>query len=1034
MRFEPRSLDDYYAFGCHKTLTLNSSTHNIKIQYRVPANPPGKIKDARVIAIKVQDYKTSLSEIENSTVSTTWVDKVSLVHNFDDGDYLVIASADVTGDSTDDSVIVRLTLDGTQLGGEFSREPTIANEYYTFITHKLISPGSGSHTLKIQYKSKNGATVHIRNARITILKLEPYRYRYVESDTSSSHSYSWYKDKIAYTLPQNLAGEYLIMASALINHNDVNNGVKARLNIDGSTVSEMVYYPKDTSDWVSYFAIKKINFNSSKHTIKLQYAIHGASGKASIKNARLMILRLSPLFSGVGIVANSSQVSYSGDLYEINATVRFKSNVSANYRILIYNFNRSEWEFSNCDNGTVVANNWVYFKCSKNSNLRDYISKDNRIRIAFGTISASSGNYTFENGEIDSEWQMGGNADWYADNTEAHSGSWSMRAGAITDSQYSSISRMVQGPANITFWWKVSSEINYDLLRFYVDGVEKDRISGSIGWQKKEYTLSPGTHIIEWRYTKDHSTSSGSDTGWVDDISIDEQNIAIEQTQPLKTEIDFIQFNVISREGNYYFRKKFRVDNLDDILSARIRVYSDDRAEIYLNGNLIDNDTTEHNATYWNREIAVDPGLLNSGDNIIAVKLFNNDDESAKFDLEFGIEEKRKKFIVVMTDGIPTHHCGDCGGYPGCPGVCDDTSGTWVSDCYGTIKDCTGNNCSIAINDSICSSCNAHNELNATVYSIGIGPVTIGCPNANTTLREIAKCGKGGYCGSADPKEVENCYLNFAENIVNVTLIEQVFNISGNLSMDNIIYPDSYIRIYTTLAPYLLYGETLLTYESGRFGNNITNGSFFIPLNARPVNVRITSYSGPYWTDKLFIKNKTTGIWIDVYDLSDYGSKYELLGDPYIVNIPAEDVETGWNYINISTGKSPSEPTGGSPDDRAICSVAMKTMIGYGEPAFTSEGCNWTVEFYDNTFATIPVPTDYTGGMLCNYTNSSIYYDNSSAVQDAAFRLFSQLDIMPRDGRLDMKLNPDSVVADARVVGGVRSLWGPVRIKLIVWK
>lgn len=158
------------------------------------------------------------------------------------------------------------------------------------------------------------------------------------------------------------------------------------------------------------------------------------------------------------------------------------------------------------------------------------------------------------------------------------------------------------------------------------------------------------------------------------------------------------------------------------------------------------------------------------------------------------------------------------------------------------------------------------------------------------------------------------------------------------------------------------------------------------------------------------------------------------MGDPYIVNIPVGEVGEGYNYITISTGKSPTEYTGGSEDDRAICSVAIKTTVGYGEPALTSEGCNWTVEFYDNSTAIIPVPSDYSGGMKCNYTNSSIYYDNESAVQDAAFRLFSQLDVMPRDGRLEIKLNPDSVISDAKVVGGVRSLWGPVRIKLIVWK
>ena len=42
----------------------------------------------------------------------------------------------------------------------------------------------------------------------------------------------------------------------------------------------------------------------------------------------------------------------------------------------------------------------------------------------------------------------------------------------------------------------------------------QDQISGSVDWHQKSCTISPsGIHWLKWRYTKDTSSSSGSDCG-----------------------------------------------------------------------------------------------------------------------------------------------------------------------------------------------------------------------------------------------------------------------------------------------------------------------------------------------------------------------------------------------------------------------------------------------------------------------------------------------------------------------------------------
>jgi len=68
----------------------------------------------------------------------------------------------------------------------------------------------------------------------------------------------------------------------------------------------------------------------------------------------------------------------------------------------------------------------------------------------------------------------------------------------------------------VTFWYSVSSETNYDYLRFFIDNVELDKWSGTVGWTQASYPVSDGTHTFKWSYTKDYSVSNGSDAGWVD--------------------------------------------------------------------------------------------------------------------------------------------------------------------------------------------------------------------------------------------------------------------------------------------------------------------------------------------------------------------------------------------------------------------------------------------------------------------------------------------------------------------------------------
>ena len=128
---------------------------------------------------------------------------------------------------------------------------------------------------------------------------------------------------------------------------------------------------------------------------------------------------------------------------------------------------------------------------------------------------------TFEGGSLPSGWTTpSGATPWEITTSSVHSGTYALKAGAIADNGRSAVQvTFTSGEGNLTFWRRVSSEGNYDWLRVFVDGVQQGQWSGEQAWAQITIALTAGTHLLEWRYTKDGSSASGSDTAWIDDVS-----------------------------------------------------------------------------------------------------------------------------------------------------------------------------------------------------------------------------------------------------------------------------------------------------------------------------------------------------------------------------------------------------------------------------------------------------------------------------------------------------------------------------------
>jgi len=109
---------------------------------------------------------------------------------------------------------------------------------------------------------------------------------------------------------------------------------------------------------------------------------------------------------------------------------------------------------------------------------------------------------------------------WFAQGRETHDEAAAAQSGSVGHNQQSVLQTTVVGPGTLTFWWKVSSELGYDFLRFYIDTfyTPKASISGETEWQQMTFAIGPDTHTLRWAYAKDGSVSSGRDAGWVDEV------------------------------------------------------------------------------------------------------------------------------------------------------------------------------------------------------------------------------------------------------------------------------------------------------------------------------------------------------------------------------------------------------------------------------------------------------------------------------------------------------------------------------------
>ncbi len=127
---------------------------------------------------------------------------------------------------------------------------------------------------------------------------------------------------------------------------------------------------------------------------------------------------------------------------------------------------------------------------------------------------------SFEN-ELTEDWVSTSGISWTRTSDQAYDGNFSLKSSPIGNDATSDIQITIESQqAMISFYYRVSSEEDYDFLNFYINGNLQAAWSGEIDWTYAEFPVPAGENNYRWVYEKDGYVQEGSDCAWIDFVQL----------------------------------------------------------------------------------------------------------------------------------------------------------------------------------------------------------------------------------------------------------------------------------------------------------------------------------------------------------------------------------------------------------------------------------------------------------------------------------------------------------------------------------
>jgi hypothetical protein len=293
--WQPDEANMWESFLTSKVVNFDTGSHTIRIQYASEnAAQNVTIRRARIMVLRLSDYVSNETEAQQTVTSGTYADIVTSTFTPSAaGVYLIIATAEVEAASTTNYIYTRLQIDGVAKD-EMITEGETTTDYEVFAAHNVTTLSAASHTINIQARRGGGGNMYIQRARITAVRLSDcYDYATNGSEEVSSTSLTSWQDKTVLTFTPSTQGNYLIMATAKIKLSVATNGYQSAVNFTLDDVEYGFWQAglSGATDYLTFAVMMNVSLSAASHTLKIAYRTTSATYTASIKDARIAVVK-----------------------------------------------------------------------------------------------------------------------------------------------------------------------------------------------------------------------------------------------------------------------------------------------------------------------------------------------------------------------------------------------------------------------------------------------------------------------------------------------------------------------------------------------------------------------------------------------------------------------------------------------------------------------------------------------------------------------------------------------------------------------
>jgi hypothetical protein len=239
-------------------------------------------------------YVENIPEVQLADVST-YTDYLTLTVNpAVSTNYLIIATSDVgPGGSAQDITSLRLRIDDddSKIYHEVIRQFEDATDWYHFSVMKYLTLSAGSHDIELEYNTPTADDGRFRNTRIIAIEMTIPSEQYTETE-SQVDSTGTEVTAATMSFTPSSSGDYLIIATANVFHNNNADSAWGRMYIDDTLYGEMLIEPDDVQERMNFGVIKNITMDASVHYINLTIQNDDSGTTASMNNAHIAAIRL----------------------------------------------------------------------------------------------------------------------------------------------------------------------------------------------------------------------------------------------------------------------------------------------------------------------------------------------------------------------------------------------------------------------------------------------------------------------------------------------------------------------------------------------------------------------------------------------------------------------------------------------------------------------------------------------------------------------------------------------------------------------